>query len=66
MRVLEDYFRDKGISKDQVGIVCPLGNTVEVKYWCKNEDSVFIDKIDLEWDRGMFCFKLHNGVVEVI
>ena len=66
MRVLEEYFKNKGISKDQVGIVCSQGNVVEVKYWRKNEESIFVDKIELELDKGMFCFRLHKGHIELI
>ena len=66
MKVLEDYFNEKGISKEQYGIVCPQGNSAEVRYWRKDTTSVVIDKINLECDKGMFCFRFSNGVVEII
>ena len=66
MKVLEEYFKNKGICKDQVGICCPQGDIVKVRYWRKNGAGVCTDEIKMKWDSGMFCFKLSDGVIELI
>ena len=66
MKVLEEYFRGKGISNEQYGIVCPQGNRSELRYWRKDTTAVVIDNIDLKCDQGMFCFRFCDGVIEVI
>ena len=66
MKVLEEYFKSRGVSKEQYGIVCPKGSFSEVRYWRKDTTSVVIDKLDYQCDKGMFCFRFYDGVVEVI
>ena len=61
MKILDEYFKSKGITGVKFGVVYNIELTYEIKYWNEDGSVTTIEEVPSGLEKGIFCFKTVNG-----